>query len=199
MRIAASLRRPETCPPGGGLTLTDRSVRLPHHAPRHARVRGRAPPGPPEGGVSRGRREGLLRGHPRRHRAARRRLEGRDALLLRLEGRALPRALLAGSSTRSTRACARPSAAEEDPVRKVRALVALIFPSPSKNRAFFRAFVDFCGLAARREPFRGSTSASTRAAARSTAASSRRACAAASFGCATRTRRARRCAPSSTA
>ena len=36
----------------------------------------------------------------------------------------------------------------------IRALVALIFPSPSKNRAFFRAFVDFCGLAARREPFR---------------------------------------------
>jgi TetR/AcrR family fatty acid metabolism transcriptional regulator len=45
-------------------------------------------------------------------------------------------------------------AAVEDPVAKVRALVALIFPSPSKNRAFFRAFVDFCGLAARREPFR---------------------------------------------
>src|SRR5215468_8851363 len=44
--------------------------------------------------------------------------------------------------------------AEEDPVGKVRALVALIFPSPSKNRAFFRAFVDFCGLAARREAFR---------------------------------------------
>jgi len=43
---------------------------------------------------------------------------------------------------------------EQDPVAKVRALVALIFPSPSKNRAFFRAFVDFCGLAARREPFR---------------------------------------------
>jgi AcrR family transcriptional regulator len=41
-----------------------------------------------------------------------------------------------------------------DPVAKVRALVALIFPSPSKNRAFFRAFVDFCGLAARREAFR---------------------------------------------
>jgi TetR/AcrR family fatty acid metabolism transcriptional regulator len=41
-----------------------------------------------------------------------------------------------------------------DPVEKVRALVALIFPSPSKNRAFFRAFVDFCGLAARRESFR---------------------------------------------
>ena len=45
-------------------------------------------------------------------------------------------------------------AREEDPVGKVRALVALIFPSPSKNRAFFRAFVDFCGLAARHEPFR---------------------------------------------
>ncbi len=43
---------------------------------------------------------------------------------------------------------------EQDPVAKVRALVALIFPSPSKNRAFFRAFVDFCGLAARREAFR---------------------------------------------
>jgi TetR/AcrR family transcriptional regulator, fatty acid metabolism regulator protein len=41
-----------------------------------------------------------------------------------------------------------------DPVEKVRALVALIFPSPSKNRAFFRAYVDFCGLASRREPFR---------------------------------------------
>src|SRR5215471_15120729 len=45
-------------------------------------------------------------------------------------------------------------AREDDPVAKVRALVALIFPSPSKNRAFFRAFVDFCGLAARREAFR---------------------------------------------
>lgn len=45
-------------------------------------------------------------------------------------------------------------AREDDPVAQVRALVALIFPSPSKNRAFFRAFVDFCGLAARREPFR---------------------------------------------
>ena len=45
-------------------------------------------------------------------------------------------------------------AAASDPVAKVRALVALIFPSPSKNRAFFRAYVDFCGLAARREPFR---------------------------------------------
>ncbi|HTY41628.1 MAG TPA: TetR/AcrR family transcriptional regulator [Thermoanaerobaculia bacterium] len=44
--------------------------------------------------------------------------------------------------------------AESDPVAKVRALVALIFPSPSKNRAFFRTFVDFCGLAARRESFR---------------------------------------------
>src|SRR5512147_119018 len=42
----------------------------------------------------------------------------------------------------------------DDPCEKVRALVALIFPSPSKNRAFFRAFVDFCGLAARRESFR---------------------------------------------
>lgn len=45
-------------------------------------------------------------------------------------------------------------AAVEDPVGKVRALVALIFPSPSKNRAFFRAYVDFCGLACRREAFR---------------------------------------------
>lgn len=44
--------------------------------------------------------------------------------------------------------------AVEEPVAKVRALVALIFPSPSKNRAFFRAFVDFCGLASRREAFR---------------------------------------------
>jgi AcrR family transcriptional regulator len=44
--------------------------------------------------------------------------------------------------------------AVEEPVEKVRALVALIFPSPSKNRAFFRAYVDFCGLAARRESFR---------------------------------------------
>jgi TetR/AcrR family fatty acid metabolism transcriptional regulator len=44
--------------------------------------------------------------------------------------------------------------AVEEPVAKVRALVALIFPSPSKNRAFFRAFVDFCGMAARREAFR---------------------------------------------
>ncbi len=41
-----------------------------------------------------------------------------------------------------------------DPVEKVRALVSLIFPSPSKNRAFFRAYVDFCGLAARKESFR---------------------------------------------
>jgi TetR/AcrR family transcriptional regulator, fatty acid metabolism regulator protein len=41
-----------------------------------------------------------------------------------------------------------------DPVEKLRALVALIFPSPSKNRAFFRAYVDFCGLASRREAFR---------------------------------------------
>jgi TetR/AcrR family fatty acid metabolism transcriptional regulator len=45
-------------------------------------------------------------------------------------------------------------AAVDDPVEKVRALVALIFPSPSKNRAFFRTYVDFCGLAARRESFR---------------------------------------------
>jgi len=44
--------------------------------------------------------------------------------------------------------------AVEEPVAKVRALVALIFPSPSKNRAVFRAFVDFCGLASRREAFR---------------------------------------------
>jgi AcrR family transcriptional regulator len=44
--------------------------------------------------------------------------------------------------------------AVSDPVEKVRALVALIFPSPSKNRAFFRAYVDFCGLAARKESFR---------------------------------------------
>jgi len=41
-----------------------------------------------------------------------------------------------------------------DPVEKVRALVALIFPSPARNRAFFRAYVDFCGVAARRETFR---------------------------------------------
>jgi TetR/AcrR family fatty acid metabolism transcriptional regulator len=45
-----------------------------------------------------------------------------------------------------------------DPVERVRALVAITFPSPSKNRAFFRAFVDFCGLAARREGFREVTS-----------------------------------------
>jgi TetR/AcrR family fatty acid metabolism transcriptional regulator len=45
-------------------------------------------------------------------------------------------------------------AAASDPVERVRALVAMIFPSPSRNRAFFRAFVDFCGLAARREAFR---------------------------------------------
>jgi AcrR family transcriptional regulator len=44
--------------------------------------------------------------------------------------------------------------AVDDPVEKVRALVGLIFPSPSKNRAFFRAYVDFCGLAARHEAFR---------------------------------------------
>jgi TetR/AcrR family fatty acid metabolism transcriptional regulator len=41
-----------------------------------------------------------------------------------------------------------------DPVGKIRALVALIFPSPSKNRAFFRAYIDFCGLAARKDSFR---------------------------------------------
>ena len=45
-------------------------------------------------------------------------------------------------------------AAASGPVEKVRALVALIFPSPSKNRAFFRAYIDFCGLAARKESFR---------------------------------------------
>ncbi|MDQ6892829.1 MAG: TetR/AcrR family transcriptional regulator [Acidobacteriota bacterium] len=45
-------------------------------------------------------------------------------------------------------------ASADDPVEKVRALVSLIFPSPSKNRAFFRAYVDFCGLAARKESFR---------------------------------------------
>ncbi len=42
----------------------------------------------------------------------------------------------------------------DDPVARVRALVAIIFPSPGKNRAFFRAYMDFCGLAARRESFR---------------------------------------------
>jgi AcrR family transcriptional regulator len=42
----------------------------------------------------------------------------------------------------------------EDPVVKVRSLVAVIFPSAGKNRAFFRAFLDFCGLAGRRESFR---------------------------------------------
>jgi len=41
-----------------------------------------------------------------------------------------------------------------DPIEKLQALVAITFPSPSKNRAFFRTFVDFCGLAARREGFR---------------------------------------------
>ena len=45
-------------------------------------------------------------------------------------------------------------AAVRGPREKVRALVALIFPSPSKNRAFFRAYVDFCGLASRHEAFR---------------------------------------------
>lgn len=49
-------------------------------------------------------------------------------------------------------------AAEPDPVEKLRALVAITFPSPSKNRAFFRAFVDFSGIAARREGFREVTS-----------------------------------------
>jgi len=44
--------------------------------------------------------------------------------------------------------------AERDPVAKLRALVAIIFPSPTKNRAFFRAYVDLCGLAARRDAFR---------------------------------------------
>jgi AcrR family transcriptional regulator len=44
--------------------------------------------------------------------------------------------------------------AVDDPAEKLRALVALIFPSPSKNRAFFRAYVDFCGLAYRHEAFR---------------------------------------------
>jgi len=44
--------------------------------------------------------------------------------------------------------------AATDQVEKVRALVALIFPSPSKNRAFFRAYIDFCGLAARKDSFR---------------------------------------------
>jgi len=42
----------------------------------------------------------------------------------------------------------------DQPVEKIRALVGLIFPSPSRNRAFFRAYIDFCGLAARREAFR---------------------------------------------
>jgi TetR/AcrR family fatty acid metabolism transcriptional regulator len=44
--------------------------------------------------------------------------------------------------------------AVSDPVEKVRALVAITFPSPSRNRAFFRAYIDFCGLAARLESFR---------------------------------------------
>jgi AcrR family transcriptional regulator len=42
----------------------------------------------------------------------------------------------------------------DDPYEKVRALIGVIFPSPTRNRAFFRAFVDFCGIAARRESFR---------------------------------------------
>ncbi len=45
-------------------------------------------------------------------------------------------------------------AAVSDPVEKVRALVAITFPSPFRNRAFFRAYIDFGGLAARRESFR---------------------------------------------
>src|SRR5215471_14827955 len=45
-------------------------------------------------------------------------------------------------------------AAAPDPVAKVRALIGVIFPSPSKNRAFFRAYLDFCGLASRHESFR---------------------------------------------
>ena len=44
--------------------------------------------------------------------------------------------------------------AAEDPVSKLAGVIALTFPSPSKNRAFFRAYVDFCGLAARRETYR---------------------------------------------
>jgi len=40
------------------------------------------------------------------------------------------------------------------PAEKIHELVAITFPSPSKNRAFFRTFVDFCGLAARRDAFR---------------------------------------------
>jgi AcrR family transcriptional regulator len=42
----------------------------------------------------------------------------------------------------------------DDPQGKVRALIGVIFPSATRNRAFFRAFVDFCGIAARRESFR---------------------------------------------
>jgi AcrR family transcriptional regulator len=68
-----------------------------------------------------------------------------------------------------------------DPVEKVRALVALIFPSPSKNRAFFRAYIDFCGLAAT-----------------STRGSSRRGCGEASLPCATPRRRPPHCGRSST-
>jgi TetR/AcrR family transcriptional repressor of bet genes len=44
--------------------------------------------------------------------------------------------------------------AVDEPLAKLSALVALIFPSPSRNRAFFRTYVDFCGLASRRESFR---------------------------------------------
>ena len=40
------------------------------------------------------------------------------------------------------------------PAEKIHELVAITFPSPSKNRAFFRTFVDFSGLAARRDAFR---------------------------------------------
>jgi AcrR family transcriptional regulator len=39
-------------------------------------------------------------------------------------------------------------------LERLHALVAITFPSPSKNRAFFRAFVDFCGIAAHRDAFR---------------------------------------------
>ena len=42
----------------------------------------------------------------------------------------------------------------DDPVAKLLALVAITYPWPVRNRAFFRAYLDFCALAARREPFR---------------------------------------------
>jgi len=45
-------------------------------------------------------------------------------------------------------------ASASDPVEKIRALVAITFPSPARNRAFFRAYIDFCGLAARNDSFR---------------------------------------------